>query len=64
MEKFIFRKDTDVDWTSTVNEPFPFTTASHSFHQDWSKDEKQAETFFDEFAHNFVKTELERKIVD
>lgn len=32
------RKDAGVQWTSTQNEPFPFTTASHSFHEDWRKD--------------------------
>lgn len=33
--KFEFRKN--ADWTSTKNELFPFTTASHSYHQDWQK---------------------------
>lgn len=36
MEKFMLRRDKNVDWTSTPNEPFPFTTASHSFHQEWN----------------------------
>lgn len=35
MEKFMFRKDNNVDWTSIQNEPFPFSTASHSFHSEW-----------------------------
>lgn len=62
MEKFMFRNDNNVDWTSTKNEPFPFTTASHSFHQDWQKTD-YVETMFDDFAKNFVAAELKRKKV-
>ena len=36
MEKFMFNKDKDVDWTNTQNEPFPLSTAPHSFHSDWN----------------------------
>lgn len=36
MGKFMFNKDKTVDWTSTQNEPFPLSTASHSFHNDWN----------------------------
>ena len=36
MEKFMFRKDSNIDWTSTQNEPFPLSTASHSFHQEYN----------------------------
>ena len=36
MEKFMFNKDKNADWTSTHDEPFPLSTASHSFHQNWN----------------------------
>ena len=36
MEMFMLRRDKNVDWTSTPNEPFPLSTASHSFHQEWN----------------------------
>ena len=36
MQKFIFNKGKNVDWTNTQNEPFPLSTASHSFHSDWN----------------------------
>ena len=55
-----YRKDNAVDWTSTKNEPFPFTTASHSFHQDWQKTD-YVETMFDDFAKNFVAAELKKE---
>ena len=35
MQKFIFNKDKNVDWTNTQNEPFPLSTASDSFHQEY-----------------------------
>ncbi len=38
--KITLRKDKDVDWISTNNEPFPFTTASHSYHENWHTDDK------------------------
>ena len=35
MDRIKLRKDDNIQWTSTQNEPFPFTTASHSHHEDW-----------------------------
>ncbi len=37
MNRIKLRKDDTTQWTSTQNEPFPFTTASHSYHEDWRK---------------------------
>ena len=34
--KIKHRNDDNIDWSSTKNEPFPFTTAPHSFHQEWN----------------------------
>lgn len=44
MLPFILRKHIDDDWTTTKNEPFPLSTASHSFHQDWQKDSINKDT--------------------
>ena len=55
MEKFIFKKDTNVDWTSTQNEPFPLSTVSHSYDIEGQKEAYFK--FIDDFARNFVKAE-------
>ena len=34
--KIKLKEDNNTDWTNTTKEPFAFTTASHSFHQDWN----------------------------
>ena len=34
--KIKLKKDNNTDWTNTKNEPFPLSTASHSFHQHWN----------------------------
>ena len=44
MEKFMFRKDQNVDWTSTPNEPFPLSTASHNYDIEWQKDSTNKDT--------------------
>ena len=41
MEKFMFRKDNNVDWTSIQNEQFPFSTASHSYDVEWQKEKAE-----------------------
>ena len=41
MEKFIFKKDTNVDWTSTQNEPFPLSTVSHSYDIEGQKEKNE-----------------------
>ena len=58
MEKFIFKKDNNVDWTSTQNEPFPLSTASHSYDIEHQKDSDFK--FIDNFARNFVKAETSK----
>ena len=55
--KVKLKTDNNIDWTNTEKEPFPFTTASNSFHQDWKKTD-YVETMFDDFAKNFVSSEL------
>ena len=34
--KIKLEKDNNPDWANTEREQFPFTTAPHSFHQDWN----------------------------
>ena len=34
--KIKLKEDKNTDWTDTEKESFPFTTASHSFHQEWN----------------------------
>lgn len=58
--KVKLKTDNNTDWANTEKEPFPFTTASHSFHQDWQKTD-YVETMFDDFAKNFVSVDLKRK---
>ena len=43
MEKFMFNKDKNVDWTNTQNEQFPLSTASHSYN---SERQREKDEFF------------------
>ena len=58
--KVKLKTDNNIDWTNAEKKPFPFTTASHSFHQDWMKTD-YVETTFDDFAKNFVAAELKKE---
>ena len=58
--KIKLKEDNNTDWTNKKDEPFPLSTASHSFHQDWQKTD-YVETMFDDFAKNFVAAELKKE---